>query len=71
MQTVKGYTRKGGALFAMKRFTDAQKTYQKALELDPANKVTAYCQLLMFAPLCLGSNPPPYCYLDLLFVVSS
>ena len=39
MQTVKAYTRKGGALFAMKRFTDAQKTYQKALDLDPANKV--------------------------------
>lgn len=42
LQIVKGYTRKGGALFAMKRFTDAQKTYQKALELDPANKVKAY-----------------------------
>lgn len=41
LQTVKGYTRKGGALFAMKRFTEAQKTYQKALELDPANKVKA------------------------------
>jgi len=35
---VKGYTRKGGALFAMKRYTDSQRTYQKALELDPGNK---------------------------------
>ncbi|KAL9952289.1 hypothetical protein ACROYT_G039524 [Oculina patagonica] len=35
---VKGYTRRGGVLFALKRFIDAQKTYQKALELDPENK---------------------------------
>lgn len=35
---VKGYTRKGGVLFALKRFRDAQKTYEKALELDPENK---------------------------------
>lgn len=38
--TVKGYTRKGGVLYALKKFSDAQKTYQKALELDPNNKVT-------------------------------
>ena len=37
--TVKGYTRKGGVLYALKRFRDAQKTYEKALELDPGNKV--------------------------------
>ena len=36
---VKGYTRKGGVLYALKKFTDAQKTYQKALEIDPNNKV--------------------------------
>ena len=42
--TVKGYTRKGGVLYALKRFTDAQKTYQKAIELDPNNKVTNACQ---------------------------
>lgn len=39
LSTVKGYTRKGCVLFALKRFRDAQKTYEKALELDPENKV--------------------------------
>ena len=38
--TVKGYTRKGGVLYGLKRFTDAQKTYQEALQLDSNNKVT-------------------------------
>ena len=38
--TVKGYTRKGGVLYGLKRFTDALKTYQEALKLDPNNKVT-------------------------------
>lgn len=38
--TVKGYTRKGGVLYGLKRFTDALKTYQEALKLDANNKVT-------------------------------
>ena len=38
--TVKGYTRKGGVLYGLKRFTDALKTYEEALKLDPNNKVT-------------------------------
>ncbi|XP_031560926.1 stress-induced-phosphoprotein 1-like [Actinia tenebrosa] len=35
---VKGYTRKGGVLFALKKYIDARSAYEKALELDPNNK---------------------------------
>ncbi|KAK3714378.1 hypothetical protein QZH41_020623, partial [Actinostola sp. cb2023] len=34
----KGYTRKGGVLFALKKYSDAQTAYGKALEIDPNNK---------------------------------
>jgi predicted negative regulator of RcsB-dependent stress response len=36
---VKGYTRKGSVLFALKKYMDARNAYEKALEVDPDNKV--------------------------------
>ncbi|XP_048585983.1 stress-induced-phosphoprotein 1 [Nematostella vectensis] len=35
---VKGYTRKGGVLFALKKFNEARTAYSKALEIDSENK---------------------------------